>query len=161
MADFNKIIDTTIALEGGSLVTNLSSDKGKLTKYGISQKAYPNLDIANLSLSEAKVIYKKDYWDKLSLDLVSSQKIANNLFDSAVNLGTTTVARMTQKILSINPIDGILGSKSIEALNKFPEELFIKSFKLEKIQRYLDICNSNKSQTTFLLGWLNRTLKDL
>lgn len=32
------------------------------TKYGISAAQYPMLDIKNISLDDAKLIYRKDYW---------------------------------------------------------------------------------------------------
>ena len=64
------------------------NDPGKATKYGISQKAYPDLDIANLTREDAKIIYQRDYWDKAGCG-----EIANGLdivvFDTAVNCGVS------------------------------------------------------------------------
>lgn len=37
-------------------------DPGGLTNFGISQRAYPNLDIRNLTVEQAKEIYYRDYW---------------------------------------------------------------------------------------------------
>lgn len=58
----------------------------KGTKYGISAAAYPHLDIANLTIGEAKRIYHQSYWlasgaDKLTGDLALIH------FDTAVNMG--------------------------------------------------------------------------
>ena len=46
--------------EGGLADRPLSEDPGGLTKYGISQRSYPGLDIRNLTIGEAERIYKKD-----------------------------------------------------------------------------------------------------
>lgn len=56
-------------------------------KYGISQRSYPNVDIRNLTEQQAKAIYKRDYWDKVKADDINSQVIAENIFDTAVNMG--------------------------------------------------------------------------
>jgi len=38
------------------------TDRGGETKYGISKRSYPQLDIKNLTLEQALEIYRKDYW---------------------------------------------------------------------------------------------------
>ena len=47
-----------IGVEGGYV--NNPNDKGGETKYGISKRAYPNLDIKNLTLKKAEEIYYND-----------------------------------------------------------------------------------------------------
>ncbi len=56
------------------------------TKFGISARAYPDLDIANLTLNEAYAIYRRDYWDKLKADELPGP-LALLAFDAAVNNG--------------------------------------------------------------------------
>ena len=56
------------------------------TNFGISAAAYPNLDIATLTISQAQSIYRQNYWnpvqgDKLPLPLAMVG------FDAAVNSG--------------------------------------------------------------------------
>jgi hypothetical protein len=77
----------TLDLEGG-----LGYDKrGGTTKYGISKKAYPNLDIGSLTKDDAARIYKKDYWDKINGDRLHevNPALAATLFDTAVNQGVS------------------------------------------------------------------------
>ena len=74
----------TIGLEKGYV--NDPNDPGGETKYGISKRSYPNIDIKNLTLAEAKVIYKRDFWNKLKLDKVNNIQIAGEIFDTAVNM---------------------------------------------------------------------------
>ena len=62
MGDFQHCIDRILAEEGG--IANLRKDPGGLTKFGISQRAYPTLDIAHLALADAEALYRRDYWHR-------------------------------------------------------------------------------------------------
>ena len=57
---FDRALAAVLDWEGA--VTNDAADPGGLTKYGISQRAYPSLDIASLTVEQAAVIYHQDYW---------------------------------------------------------------------------------------------------
>jgi lysozyme family protein len=158
MANFNDAIVKTLAREGGAKFTDVPADKGGATKYGISQAAYPNVDIRNLTEPQARDIYKRDYWDRVRGDDLKSQVIAEAIFDTAVNMGVRTTSRMVQHVVGIEPADGILGSASLAVINKVAEKDFVPQFALAKIAYYASICNKDYSQTKFLLGWINRTL---
>ena len=83
-SDFDTAFDFVIEWEGG--LVNDPNDPGGLTKYGISQRAYPQLDIENLTIYDVKKIYYKDYWLKSGCDkLVPPMDII--VFDCAVNMG--------------------------------------------------------------------------
>jgi lysozyme family protein len=84
MSSFDDAFDAVIGVEGGYV--NDPADPGGETKYGITKRSYPNLDIANLTLDEAKAIYQRDYWNPLSLD-TEPYSVALLLFDAAVNQG--------------------------------------------------------------------------
>jgi len=158
MANYNLAIVKTLAREGGAKFTDDPNDSGGATKYGISQKAYPNLDIRSLTEQQARDIYKRDYWDRIHGDDITSQTIAENIFDTAVNMGVKTASRLAQLSLDITPADGIIGGDSLKIINNANEELFIAGFTIAKIARYAAICNRDRSQTKFLLGWINRAL---
>lgn len=158
MANFNDAIVKTLICEGGSKFTIVADDKGGATKFGISQKAYPSLDIKNLTEKQARDIYKQNYWDRVRGDDIKSQVIANNIFDTAVNMGVRTAIRLVQIALDSQNIDGIAGNETIAAINDVNEEAFIAYFTLAKIARYAKICNDDKTQGKFLLGWVNRAL---
>jgi lysozyme family protein len=158
MANFNDAIVKTLAKEGGAKFTDVANDKGGATKYGISQTAYPNLDIRHLTEQQARDIYKRDYWDRVGGDAIKSQIVAENIFDTAVNMGPRTASRLVQVTLDITPADGVIGASTIAVINKQPEETFISHFTLAKIARYANICMADKTQSKFLLGWINRAL---
>jgi lysozyme family protein len=158
MADFNAAIPKTLAREGGAKFTDVAGDSGGATKYGISQKAYPNVNIRNLTEQQARDIYKRDYWDRIGGDGIESQLIAENLFDTAVNMGVRTASKLAQLCIDISPADGIIGKGSLEALNAVEEHQFLAAYTVSKVARYASICNKDRSQTKFLLGWINRAL---
>jgi len=82
--EFEKAIKFVLKWEGG--YSNDPNDSGGETKYGISKKSYPNLDIKNLTIEKAKEIYYRDYWLKANCDkLFSPLNII--VFDTAVNCG--------------------------------------------------------------------------
>lgn len=158
MADFERAIVKTLAHEGGSKFTDDPTDNGGATKYGISQRAYPQLDIRNLTEHQAREIYKRDYWDRVRGDEIASQAIAESVFDTCVNMGVRTGSRLAQVALGIEPADGIIGSKSLEKINATDPSAFLAAFTIAKIARYAHICNRDRTQQRFLLGWINRTL---
>jgi lysozyme family protein len=57
-----------VAAEGGEKVTDDPRDPGGLTKWGICQRSYPDLDIRARPESDAREIYRRDYWDACKCD---------------------------------------------------------------------------------------------
>ena len=62
--DFIKAVTDLINNWEGSTYTKASGDAGCGTKFGISSKSYPNLDIEKLTRDEAIKLYYYDYWVK-------------------------------------------------------------------------------------------------
>ena len=114
-ADPGPALTETFGNEGGKTV-----DDGGPTNWGISQRSYPNMtkqQIFDLTLDQAAVIYRRDYWQPLGLDAMPSQIIANEIFDGAVNEGVGTAARRIQTAINLSngnksdiKVDGVLGS---------------------------------------------------
>ena len=82
-ADFDDAFDILLKFEGG-YVDN-PDDGGGPTKYGISQRSYPDIDIESLTKEEAKEIYRKDYWEVCCLYL--SWPLSLVVFDTSVLMG--------------------------------------------------------------------------
>ena len=129
-ADVTTAIRNVIGREGG-LVDN-PADRGGLTKYGISQSAYPKLDIASLTADQAAAIYKRDYWDAIKADQLDPA-IREMAFDAAVN-------------------QGVNWTKTALEQAKGDPNVFLQL----REQRYRQIAAANPSQQQFLAGWLNR-----
>jgi lysozyme family protein len=106
----------------------------KGTKYGISAAAYPLLDIANLSLSDAQAIYQRDYWNKLGGDSLPWGN-ALCLFDFGVNAGISEAARVAQRALGLT-VDGVLGPNTLGTIRNMPPQVFAPLFTQYRIAAY-------------------------
>lgn len=158
MANFDLVIDPLILSEGG--YNDRSADRGGPTKYGISQRSYPTLDIKNLTVNQAKAIYKKDYWDKIKGDKIKDQKTAYHIFDIAVNSGPGTAAKLTQQSLNQMgyslAVDNTIGPLTLAALNTANQTKFNDNLYNLRIKLYNAIVSNDASQMANYNGWLNR-----
>ena len=98
-------ISHVLAAEGG-LVNDLK-DPGGVTKFGISQRAYPALNIRALSLDDAKAIYQRDYWAPIQGEEFPAGLALVGLYH-AVNAGPDRANRLLQGLIT-PPEDGIMG----------------------------------------------------
>lgn len=136
--------------EGGDKITNDPKDPGGLTKYGVSQKAYPNLDIKNLTLEDASKIFKKDYWDKCKCDNLPDP-ISILVADCAYNSGVKRSIMILQKAVGTTE-DGIIGPKTLEKIKQSDVQKvsqLLRDYRLEFL----------KSLSTWKIygnGWNNR-----
>ena len=103
--------------------------------------------------------YRVNFWDRVRGDDITSQSIARSLFDFAVNAGDKVAIKLAQIVIGVTP-DGAPGEKTLAALNAADPELFTARYTLAKIARYRDIVARDKTQGKFLLGWINRALKE-
>lgn len=167
MADFSPAYEKMILDEGGYKLHKVPGDPGGLTYAGISRRAnpgwsgWPALDRGGEPPAQLVYsFYKERYWDTLRLDEVASQRVAETIFNFGVNAGVKTTARLAQLVIAATP-DGIFGPRTLAGLNMAEEKEFEMAFALAKLKRYADICNRDRTQSKFLLGWLNRTLRSL
>lgn len=149
MTDFNQCFDKIIIAEGGYV--NDSNDPGGETNFGISKRAYPNVDIKNLTLEQAKIIYKNDYWDKIRGDEIT-YPLNLFLFDCAVNQGVSVAITLLQKSAGISQ-DGILGIQTLNAIKKTAG--IETSFMANRALRYTGTRNFDK----YGFGWFKRIFK--
>ena len=84
MSFFDQAFALVVGAEGGYVCD--PNDPAGATKYGISQRAYPSLNIQSLTLDDAKAIYQRDYWAPLGLD-AKPWGTALLRFDASVNQG--------------------------------------------------------------------------
>ncbi len=152
-----------VVMAEGSYV-NHPLDRGGKTKYGISQRSYPDLDIFNLTLKDAKAIYKRDFWDALRLDQVESDSISHEAFDTAVNMGPGVAAKCAQRAANLlSPgslkVDGFFGPKSVAVINRAARVNAYALFKAMngyQFMEYVDIIENKPKQVVFIKGWMKR-----
>lgn len=153
MADFKKAIPIILKHEGGYV--NDPKDPGGETKFGISKRAFPLLDIKNLTLDKAQEIYKENYWNPINGDLIKSQDIATNLFDFVVNAGISSGVKTIQKVLNV-ATDGKLGPGTLAAINACDEKILNMDFTKARFEYYKSIVVKNPDLNKFLVGWKKR-----
>lgn len=166
MADFLPAYEEMIKNEGGYKLTNVKGDRGGQTYAGIARKRWPDwagwMDIDHGEIPDTQRVrdfYRVNFWDRVRGDDIERQAVAQNLFDFAVNAGPVTAIKLAQLVVDVTA-DGALGPKTLAALNAFDEPLFVAAYALAKIARYRDIVAKDRTQAKFLLGWINRTLKE-
>lgn len=151
--DFDKAFERVIGHEGGYV--NDTRDPGGETKYGISKRAYPFADIKNLTLDQAKDIYRRDYWNKLHLDELPAC-VRFDIFDAAVNSGTGAAAKFLQRAAGTTA-DGVIGKLTIAAANGLDPQLLDKRLSGYRLQFLADL----PVFPTFGRGWLRRVASNL
>lgn len=155
MADFSQAVARVLQHEGGYI--NDSNDPGGETKYGISKRAYPDLDIANLTVEEARVIYRREYWDKIRGDEIPSQDVADNLLDTAVNVGLHRASKWIQRLVDAT-VDGVIGPKTVLAIRGTDSRILNLRLVLRRVAFYTELARVDGGRRRFLLGWLRRAL---
>ena len=127
----------------------------KGTKFGLAANTYPNLDIKNLTLEQAKEIYKKDWWDKLGGHGLHSA-ITFQLWDFAINAGRSRAIKELQQAVGVTA-DGVIGPKTIEAVNAQDLNDVLLSLTAERLKFYTSL----DSFKTYGKGWTNRVAENL
>lgn len=137
---------------------NDPNDAGGETKYGISKRSYPHLNIRALTLEQAKEIYKKDFWIPSKANLLP-EPLALAVFDFAVNAGVSRAMRTLQSVVGTDP-DGIWGKKTVAAINAALRTMGSKKLAIklcqERAEFYVGIVTRSSTQIRFLKGWLRR-----
>ena len=160
MADYRKLKPFILRWEGGYI--NDQADLGKQTNKGVTLSTYRSVFGKNKTVSDLKkitdeqweFIFKKFYWDKWKADDIKDQNVANILVDWLWCSGSYGI-KIPQRVLGVS-VDGIVGSKTIAAINaRDGRELFdtIKQERKDFIDR---ICQTRPQNRKFKNGWMNR-----
>lgn len=150
---FEHCFDRLISHEGGYV--NDPRDPGGETKFGISKRAYPTLDIRALTLADAKSIYKRDYWDRAQCDSLPPS-VAYLVFDCAVNSGIGQAVRFLQRSVGVAD-DGHMGPLSLSAVRRADSESLGARF----LGHRLDFMSRLSSWDVFGKGWARRVADQL
>lgn len=130
--------------------SNHPDDPGGKTKYGISKKAYPKIDLRKLTKDEARKIYRRDYWDACGCnDLPSGLDVI--VFDSAVNCGVLNAVHWLQQATGTK-VDGIVGPKTKAAAKAADPRGALREIVALRGQHY----GSLETFEQYGLGWMRR-----
>jgi lysozyme family protein len=188
MADFTPAFAKTLAHEGG--YSDHPADRGGETYRGIARVFFPDwpgwrrIDAAkraasfpanlarNTGLQQAvEAFYREHFWNRLGGDGISDQAVAEELFDTAVNMGVRRGGRFLQEALNLLNrnqenyadlvVDGAIGPKTLAALDQLLRldrgaTSLVRLLNLLQGERYVEIMRHDPSQEVFARGWLKR-----
>ena len=155
---FLRAVEVVLQHEGGYV--HDPRDPGGETKYGISKRSYPSLDIANLTREDAIAIYYRDFYSKYGYGRLKDEAVATKVFDMAVNMGPATAHRLLQEALVFLgfpvDVDGILGPQTLMAVNRADPKRLLQVLRWRAAERYFHIAEHRPQMRAFLFGWLRR-----
>jgi lysozyme family protein len=149
--NFDTAFSRLVSSEGGYV--NNVNDPGGETKFGISKRSYPTVDIANLTVDGAKEIYLRDFWNPIG---DANPAIKFQVFDFAVNSGIQTAIRKLQTAIGVAD-DGHWGAVSAAKLSGMDVSDVLMLFVAER----LDFWRRLSNWLTFGSGWAGRAATDL
>lgn len=142
-------VDWVINIEGGYV--NNPADPGGETKYGIAKRFHPGVDIANLTVAQARTIMIREYWAPCRCDLLSNP-IAFFVFDTAVNDGVSIAAMLLQECVGVR-VDHIIGPITARAAGQRDPVTLLEDLAARRALLYFASPNFGR----FGLGWMRRT----
>lgn len=165
MSSFETTFNRTIGHEGKFQANpkdrgNWTSGKegvGELkgTKWGLAAMTYPHLDIANITLEQAKEIYFNDWWLKLKIDCWPNV-MKYQMFDAAFNHGTGRANQFLQFAARVKD-DGVIGPKTITAVNMTDPNDLVLRFLAKRLRYFTEV----KTWAEFSRGWSLRVAQCL
>lgn len=153
MSTFDDLIGRVLSNEGG-YVFNVQ-DPGGETKFGISKRSYPNVDIKNLTRDAAIAIYRTDFWDRVSGDQLPRSFVFQAL-DAAVNHGIENAVRWMQRAAGVAD-DGHIGPATLAAIGRADSRDLVLLFNAERLEFYASL----QKFDVFGRGWIRRDAMNL
>ena len=130
----------------------------KMQQYNGDMKLVGSILYNNALVREmVQAFYKKEFWDKARLDDVNSQQMANEVFIAGVNMGMKKAVMLAQRLVGTTQ-DGVVGSKTIKAMNSFDDAVFDEMYDQLENEHYEAIIAANPSKRIFAKGWRNRAV---
>jgi lysozyme family protein len=151
--NFDMAFDRLMGHEGGYTLGR--GDPGGETNWGISKRSYPNVDIRTLTRDGAKVIYYRDFWQKIHADEMYDG-VAFQALDFAINSGISVAIMKLQRAVGVAD-DGYWGPVTMAATAAMSESDIIMRFTAER----LDFWTSLSTWPTFGKGWARRAAQNL
>lgn len=160
MADYRLLKPFILKWEGG--FGNDKDDLGGATFKGVTIGTFRAVfgkdktvaDLKRMTEAQWDTVFKKHFWDRWKADEIQNQRVANILVDWLWTSGAYGI-RIPQDVLGVST-DGIVGSKTIAAVNGQDAGKFADRLIKERLA-YIDrICRSRPQNRKFRRGWINR-----
>ncbi len=157
MSVFDKIFDRLMKHEGGYV--NHPSDPGGETMWGVTKRVAQAHgywgDMRNLPKSLAKQITEQSYYKAVKGDQLD-RLIAWQLTDAAYNHGNRRAVKFLQAAVGVSQ-DGLIGPRTLAAVNKMDKNDVVLLFNAERIEFYTGL----RGWVSFGKGWARRVAKNL
>lgn len=142
--------------------TDDPDDRGGPTKDGVTLSTFRKFygeemtveDLKNMTWAQWCHIMKTGYWDVCRASEINNQSLAEIIVDWCVNSGAGAL-REVQTIAGVKP-DGIIGPKTLAALNGPDQEMLFNRVRLGREQWFRKIVQKRPSQQKYWAGWMNR-----
>lgn len=187
MADFIAAVEYVLRNEGG-FVDNANDPGGatnfgvslrflrdipneKLRKYGIftSSDALTSENLKDLTLTQAGLIYRGEFWEHAEFEKIPSQNLCNYLFDCCIQHGMGQGIKLLQRAIwaatftkDIVSDDGILGEKTLNVIltwqTSYPGTI-LAALRSERAGLMRLLAQERNKDKEFLDGWLNRAYR--
>jgi len=174
MADLNKALKKLWGVEFSNrtdlMLHNVKGDTGGMTYKGIARNHHPgwkgwafidaNPNAHTLEKNEAlrsmvEQFYLVNFWEPIKGDKIMYQATAEEIFLSAVNIGIKKACMLAQEVSAVK-IDGVIGDKSISAINAMTPDAFCEKYTELEMKYYESIVERKPEQGKFLKGWIAR-----
>ena len=150
------IIMRVIGREGGYV--NDPDDLGGETRYGISKRQYPQLEIKELTVEEAADIYYEDYWLPSRADELTAG-LQEIYFDMTVHMGQRRAVKIIQRAVNGQGghliEDGLIGRQTITHSKRLESD----RLRAYRVLYYTDLIRKRPEQEKFYYGWYKRTIE--
>lgn len=174
MDAFDEAVAKLLPVEGG--YTNDPSDSGGETNFGITlavARAFGFLgNMRDMRREDAIAIYHARYWSALSLSSIGtlSKRLALELFDTAVNLGTARAGTFLQRCLNVLnqrgtlygdiAVDGNVGPMTFAALREYMlkrgeqgELVLLRALNSLQGAFYIELAEERPKDERYVYGW--------
>jgi len=174
MADILRAFDKLMDLEGGGKLHTVEGDPGGMTKWGFSQRAHPEVDIAALTKLDAVWLFEAKYWTPLRCHEITHNQMAFEVAEFAFNAGDKASVMAAQEAANDLmgaarsragrvQVDGRIGPKTIGILNRVDRmggiAVFgwVSRFNLLQLRYYRQL--RPELVKRFFVGWTRRVIE--
>lgn len=161
MADYTKLVPIIKKWEGGFV--NDPDDSGGATNKGVTLATFRSFYGSSKTVNDLKAmtdaqwlhIFLNGYWNKCQASQINNQAIANIFVDWAWASGPVTAIKKVQGLVGTDA-DGIVGPKTLAAINGANQEQLFNKIKAARIKFVEDLVKVRPKDQKFLSGWKNR-----